>query len=152
MKKDVEKKPENSVVHGEIFEVFSADNPKNILALIYDATTNTMTQEGYTLWVQLEEDWVRVSSAGLTIRPSKKRAATEEQFKEMADTWIIKSKLSRARVVRHTRQSPTIYSLDGDILDSDELASIPSPIFETGAVKMAVPVGGWRASKITAKE
>ena len=65
----------------------------------------------------------------------------------MAEAWIKKCTVSRAWVIKHFRQTPMIYSLDNDILDPDELESIPSPVFEAGSVKMAVPAGRFLVSK-----
>ena len=155
MKKTDETKSNQSsdtVPHGETFEVFEASDPKNIVALVYEVTTNTMTQEGYGLWIQLQQDWLSVSSSGLTIRPAKKQAATEAQFRDMAESWIKDCKASRAWVVKHLRQTPMIYSLDNDTLDADELASIPSPVFEVGTVKMAVPAGRFLVSKPSSRK
>ena len=152
MKEANKSKSDCVVPSGEAFEVFEADNSKKIVALVYEVTTNTLTQEGYSLWIQLQQDWLRVSSSGLVIRPAKKRAATEEQFRDMAEAWIKKCTVSRAWVIKHFRQTPMIYSLDNDILDPDELESIPSPVFEAGSVKMAVPAGRFLVSKPSSKK
>lgn len=152
MKEPTKSKSDSALPRGETFEVYSVKNPKKLLALVYEVTTNTLTQEGYGLWIQVQQDWFRISSSGITIRPAKKKAATEVQFRDMAEAWIKECGSSRAWVVKHVRQTPMIYSLDDDILDPDELASIPSPAFEAGSVKMAVPAGRFLFSRSSTRK
>lgn len=137
----------DNAITGQVFEVVAVDKPNAVVALVYEITTNTLTQEGYSLWIQLQQDWLNISAEGLVIRPNDKEAVTESQFNDMAKSWIEKNGAPRAWVVKHNRQTPMIYASENDTLSSEELASIPSPVFELGSVKMAVPAGRFLVSK-----
>lgn len=142
----------DNAITGQVFEVVVEGKPDEVVALVFEVTTNTLTQEGYSLWIQLQQDWLKISSDGLIIRPSEKEAVTESEFSDIAKNWIEKNGASRAWVVKHIRQTPMIYALDNDTLSTEELASIPSPVFVPGSVKMAVPAGRFLISKKKSKK